>query len=79
MATPYKILEEYVFYVSGLSNVKGRIVEPLGTGSANVSWQSSHISGAHISNNGGSLDFVRDSLFQYMDTLNASSKPDPTY
>lgn len=79
MVTPYKVLEEYVFHVNGLSNVKGRIIQPVGLPSSNLTWEASHNSGSHVMNNGGSLDFVRDNLFQYMNTLDSSSKPDPRY
>lgn len=79
MPVPHKILEEYVFNVPGLGTVKGRIVEALLPNSSLVLWQASHVGNTHVMNNGHDIDIVRELLFQYVDKLDSSSKPNPSY
>lgn len=79
MPVPHKILEEYVFDVPGLGTVKGRIVEPVFLQPSVLLWQTSHSGNTHVMNNGGSMDIVRELLFQYVDTLDSSSKPNSYY
>ncbi|MDI3440355.1 hypothetical protein QLG07_12875 [Erwinia sp. V90_4] len=79
MPVPHKVVEEYIFDVPGLGTVKGRIVEPMIPFTSPLFWQTSHSGNTHVMNSGGDIDIVRELLFQYVDTLDSSSKPNSYY
>ncbi|ELQ6021950.1 hypothetical protein R2217_000749 [Cronobacter turicensis] len=79
MPVPNHILEEYVFDVSGLGTVKGRIVKPIFPNTSVIYWQISHIGSTHVQNFSENIDTVRELLFHYADTLDSSAKPNTAY
>lgn len=79
MPIPHKILEEYVFDVPGLGTVKGRLVEPVLPQFPIIYWQCSHICSAKEQNYSDDIETVRELLFQYVDKLDSSAKPDTSY
>lgn len=79
MPAPYKVVEEYIFNVPDLGTVKGRIVDPMIPFTSPLFWQTSHSGNTNVMNSGSTLDIVRELLFQYVDTLDSSSKPNSDY
>ncbi|WP_370620457.1 hypothetical protein [Pantoea ananatis] len=79
MSLPYKIVEEYVFHVNGVGVVKGRIIETVGISPLLRQWETSFDDGSNPQNTNGTLDSVRDQLFQYMDKFNGNSAKPNTY
>lgn len=79
MPVPHKILEEYVFDVSGLGTVKGRILEPIFPQTSVIYFKTSHIGSDQVQNYSENIDIVRELLFNYVDSLDSWAKPDPSY
>ena len=79
MPVPHKVLEEYVFDVPSLGRVKGRIIEPIFPNTSITYWEASYSGGAQVQNYSENIDTVRELLFQYVDTLDSSAKPNTSY
>lgn len=80
MSSGYLVVEEYVFYISALSEpVKGRVVMQDMDGKQNWRWDTSHTDGRHTLRDGNSLEAARAELLSYMEDFDASGKVTKEY
>ncbi|MFJ5982351.1 hypothetical protein ACIQCX_15680 [Enterobacter cancerogenus] len=71
MTTPYKVIEEYVFYKEGLSPViHGRVTVSVGSPHEEWTWETNYVDGSHRMTHVHSVEQARAALFNYVNNFN---------